>query len=51
VYIINITHFYEAIMVKKIEKITIYVNNQEEDKKFRTEKLNFVIKFNNKRIM
>lgn len=31
-------------MVKKIGKITIYVNNQEEAKKFWTEKLNFVIK-------
>lgn len=32
-------------MIKKIGKITIYVNNQEEAKKFWTEKLNFVVKF------
>ncbi len=31
-------------MIKKIGKITIYVNNQEEAKSFWTEKLNFVIK-------
>lgn len=31
-------------MIKKIGKITIYVNNQEEAKRFWTEKLNFVIK-------
>ena len=31
-------------MIKKIGKITIYVNNQEEAKAFWTEKLNFVIK-------
>ena len=30
-------------MIKKIGKITIYVNNQEEAKAFWTEKLNFVI--------
>lgn len=32
-------------MINKIGKITIYVNNQEEAKKFWTEKLNFVVKF------
>jgi lactoylglutathione lyase len=32
-------------MVNKIGKITLYVNNQEEAKKFWTEKLNFVVKF------
>ena len=31
-------------MIRKIGKITIYVNNQEEAKAFWTEKLNFVIK-------
>ena len=31
-------------MIKKIGKITIYVNNQEEAKALWTEKLNFVIK-------
>lgn len=32
-------------MINKIGKITIYVNNQEEAKKFWTEKMNFVVKF------
>ena len=32
-------------MINKIGKITIYVNNQEEARKFWTEKLNFVVKF------
>lgn len=32
-------------MINKIGKITVYVNNQEEAKKFWTEKLNFVVKF------
>lgn len=32
-------------MINKIGKITLYVNNQEEAKKFWTEKLNFVVKF------
>ena len=32
-------------MINKIGKLTIYVNNQEEAKKFWTEKLNFVVKF------
>lgn len=32
-------------MINKIGKITIYVNNQEDAKKFWTEKLNFVVKF------
>ena len=32
-------------MIRKIGKITIYVNNQEEARKFWTEKLNFVVKF------
>lgn len=32
-------------MINKIGKITIYVNNQEEAKKFWTEKLKFVVKF------
>lgn len=32
-------------MINKIGKITIYVNNQDEAKKFWTEKLNFVVKF------
>ena len=32
-------------MIKKIGKITIYVNNQEEAKRFWTEKLNFIVKF------
>lgn len=32
-------------MIDKIGKITLYVNNQEEAKKFWTEKLNFVVKF------
>lgn len=32
-------------MISKIGKITLYVNNQEEAKKFWTEKLNFVVKF------
>lgn len=31
-------------MINKIGKITLYVNNQEEAKKFWTEKLNFVVK-------
>lgn len=31
-------------MVNKIGKITLYVNNQEEAKKFWTEKLDFVVK-------
>lgn len=32
-------------MINKIGKITLYVNNQEEAKKFWTERLNFVVKF------
>ncbi|WP_010243089.1 VOC family protein [Acetivibrio cellulolyticus] len=32
-------------MINKIGKITIYVNNQEEAKKFWLEKLDFVVKF------
>ena len=32
-------------MINKIGKITLYVNNQEEAKEFWTEKLNFVVKF------
>ncbi|MEN8078075.1 VOC family protein [Clostridioides difficile] len=32
-------------MINKIGKITLYVNNQEEAKKFWTEKMNFVVKF------
>lgn len=32
-------------MIKKIGKITIYVNNQEEAKVFWTEKLNFAVRF------
>lgn len=32
-------------MINKIGKITLYVNNQAEAKKFWTEKLNFVVKF------
>lgn len=32
-------------MINKIGKITLYVNNQEEAKKFWTEKLGFVVKF------
>ena len=32
-------------MINKIGKITIYVNNQEEAKKFWVEKVNFVVKF------
>lgn len=32
-------------MINKIGKITLYVNNQEEAKKFWTEKLDFVVKF------
>jgi len=32
-------------MIDKIGKITLYVNDQEEAKKFWTEKLNFVVKF------
>ncbi|HEX3029287.1 MAG TPA: VOC family protein [Clostridia bacterium] len=32
-------------MINKIGKITIYVNNQEEAKKFWVEKLGFVVKF------
>lgn len=32
-------------MINKIGKITIYVNNQDDAKKFWTEKLGFVIKF------
>lgn len=32
-------------MINQIGKITIYVNDQEEAKKFWTEKLNFVVKF------
>lgn len=32
-------------MINKIGKITIYVNNQDDAKKFWTEKLNFVVKF------
>ncbi|WP_042272625.1 VOC family protein [[Clostridium] dakarense] len=31
-------------MINKIGKITIYVNNQDDAKKFWTEKLNFVVK-------
>lgn len=31
-------------MINKIGKITLYVNNQEEAKKFWTEKMNFVVK-------
>lgn len=31
-------------MINKIAKITLYVNDQEEAKKFWTEKLNFVVK-------
>ena len=31
-------------MINRVGKITIYVNNQEEAKKFWTEKLNFVVK-------
>ncbi|KZL91667.1 VOC family protein [Clostridium magnum] len=31
-------------MINKIGKITLYVNNQEQAKKFWTEKLNFVVK-------
>ncbi len=32
-------------MIDRIGKITLYVSNQEEAKKFWTEKLNFVVKF------
>lgn len=32
-------------MINTIGKITIYVNNQDDAKKFWTEKLNFVVKF------
>lgn len=32
-------------MINKIGKITLYVNDQDEAKKFWTEKLNFVVKF------
>ena len=32
-------------MIKKIGKITLYVKNQDEAKKFWLEKLNFVVKF------
>lgn len=32
-------------MINKIGKITLFVNDQEEAKKFWTEKLNFVVKF------
>lgn len=32
-------------MIKKVGKITIYTNNQDEAIKFWTEKMNFVIKF------
>jgi predicted enzyme related to lactoylglutathione lyase len=32
-------------MINKIGKITLYVNNQDDAKKFWTEKLNFVVKF------
>jgi lactoylglutathione lyase len=32
-------------MINKIGKITLYVNNQEEAKKFWTEKLKFIVKF------
>lgn len=32
-------------MINKIGKITIYVNNQEEAKRFWVEKLNFAVKF------
>ncbi|WP_366924576.1 VOC family protein [Metallumcola ferriviriculae] len=32
-------------MIDKISKITLFVNNQEEAKKFWTEKLNFEVKF------
>lgn len=32
-------------MINKIGKITIYVNNQEDAKKFWIEKMNFVVKF------
>lgn len=32
-------------MINKIGKITLYVNNQEEAKKFWIEKLNFAVKF------
>ena len=33
------------IMINKIGKITLYVNNQDEAKEFWTKKLNFVVKF------
>ena len=32
-------------MIRKIGKITLYVSDQESAKKFWTEKLNFVVKF------
>ena len=32
-------------MINKIGKITLYVNNQDEAKKFWTDKLNFIVKF------
>lgn len=32
-------------MIKKIGKVTLYVNNQEDAKAFWTQKLNFVVKF------
>ena len=35
-------------MITKIEKITLYVNSQEEAKKFWTEKLGFVVAFEQK---
>ena len=31
-------------MINKVAKVTVYVNNQDEAKKFWTEKLNFVTK-------
>ena len=34
-----------SLMIKEIGKITIYVNNVEEAKKFWLEKMNFIIKF------
>ncbi len=35
----------EKMMIQQIGKITVYVNNQTEAKKFWTEKMNFVVKF------
>lgn len=32
-------------MIQNIGKVTLYVNNQEEAKKFWTEKMNFVVRF------